>query len=137
MALRESLYVQFINHGLVPGNTGRLIRSPSESGVDHSILRHSGCVIAPVKRQILLLVPDPIAKMRVAPTDGSLDLLAIRIQQKFVVIKTMALLGSIGARYPISVQLAGTSSWQIAVPYHVCLLGKWDAKTFTCPGAIK
>jgi hypothetical protein len=69
--------------------------------------------------------------------DGSLNLLAIRIQQKFVVIKTMALLGSIGAIYPVSVQLAGTSSWQIAVPYHVCLLGKRDAKILTSPGAIK
>ena len=63
VALGESFDVEFINHGLVPGNPGRRIASPGEGGVDHSILGHSGGIVAPVKRQVLLLVPDPISEM--------------------------------------------------------------------------
>ena len=127
----ESFDVKLVDDGLVPGNSGRRIRSPGEGGVDHAILRHSGSVVAPVERQILLLVSDPVSKVRVAPADGSLNLLAVGIEQKFVVIKTMPLLGSVRAIHSISVQLAGTHFWQIAVPDHVGLLGKRNAKSFT------
>jgi hypothetical protein len=75
--------------------------------------------------------------MRVAPTDGSLNLLAIRIEQKFVVIKTMALLGSIRAVDTVSIQLAGTHFWQIPMPHHVSLLGKRDAKRLPPSGVVK
>src|SRR5579863_760895 len=103
MAHGESSDVEFIDDGFVPWNAGWPVRSPGESGIDHAILRHPGSIVAPVKRQVLLPMPHPISKMGVAPMDGPLNLLAIRIQKKFMVIETMTLLGSIRARYPVSV----------------------------------
>jgi hypothetical protein len=133
----ESLDVELINHGLMPGNTGRSIGSPCESGVNHSVLRHSGGIVAPVKRQVLLLVPDPVSKMRIAPPDGPLNLLAVGIKQKFVMIETMTLLGSIRAVDAVSIQLAGTYFRQISVPYHVSMFGQRDAKILMFPVAVK
>jgi hypothetical protein len=73
----------------------------------------------------------------VAPTDGSLNLLAIGIKKKFVVIKTMALLGGIRAIHPVCVQLTGTYFWQVTVPDHVSLLGKRGVKRLTFPRNIE
>src|ERR1700683_3094911 len=137
MAHGEPLHMQFVNYSLMPRNAGRPIGSPGKSRIDHLILRHSGGIVAPVKRQVFLLVPDLVSKMRVAPADGPVYLLAIGIQQKFVMIKTVALLGSIRAIDAVSVQLAGTYFWQIAVPYHISLLRKRDAKTLASPCAVK
>ena len=69
--------------------------------------------------------------------DGALNLLAIGIEKKFVRIKTMALLGSIRAIHPVSIQLAWAHFRQVAVPDHVRLLGKWDAKCFAPARVVK
>ena len=49
MAHGESLHVQFINQGFVPGNSWRRVRSPGECGINHAILWHAGGIVAPVK----------------------------------------------------------------------------------------
>src|ERR1700691_3404228 len=82
-------------------------------------------------------MPHAVSKMRVAPTDGPLNLFSVRIQQQFVMIKTMALLRSVRAVDAVSVQLPGTHLGQIAVPYHVSLFGKRDANTLAPPRIIK
>ncbi len=82
-------------------------------------------------------MPDPVSKMRVAPPDGALNLLAIGIEQKFVVIKTLALVGSIRTIDAVSIQLTGTNLWQISVPYHVSLFGQRHARILTSPAIIK
>src|ERR1035437_7541275 len=104
----ESLDVELIDQGIVPRNLGWCIRFPGESGVDHSVLGHSNGIIAPVKRQILLPVSDPVSEVGVAPLDGSLKLLAIGGEQELVGIKTMALLWGVWAIHPVSVQLSRT-----------------------------
>ena len=43
-------------------------------------------------------------------------------------IKSMALFRGVGAVHPISIQLAGAHLGQVAVPDHVGLLGKRNAK---------
>ena len=128
MAHGESLYVELINQGFVPRNSGWRIGSPGESGVDHPVLRHSGGIVAPVKRQVFLLVSDPVSEVGIAPADGSVNLLAIGVEQKFVVIESVALLRRIGPKHAVPVQLAGTYLRQVAVPDHVSLLGKRNAK---------
>src|ERR1700687_3576961 len=104
----ESFDVELMDQGIVPRDFGWCIRFPRESGVDHSVLGHSKGIIAPVKRQVLLLVSDPVCEVGVAPPDGSLNLLAIGVEQELVVIKTMALLRGVWAIHPVSVQLART-----------------------------
>jgi hypothetical protein len=104
----ESLDVELIDQGIVPRDLGWCIRFPGESGVDHSVLGHSNGIIAPVKRQVLLPVSDPVSEVGVAPPNGSLNLLAIGVEQELVVIKTMALLRGVWAIHPVSVQLART-----------------------------
>src|ERR1700734_2944338 len=105
MAHREPLHVEFVDHGFVPGNGRWAICAPGESGIDDLILWHSGGIVAAVERKIFLFVPDLVSKMCVAPTDCSVNLLAIGIEQKFVMIKTVALLRGIGPIDAISVQL--------------------------------
>jgi hypothetical protein len=82
-------------------------------------------------------VSDPVSKVGVAPTDSPLNLLAVGVEKKFVMIKTMALRWRIRAIDPVSVQLAWTDFWQVAVPNHVSLLRKPDAKRFTFPRDVK
>ena len=137
LAHRESLYVEFVDDGLVPRDPGWGIRSPGESGVDHAVLRHSGGIVAPVKRQVLLFVSDSVPEVRVAPTDRSLNLLAVRIEQKFVMIKSMPLLGRVWAKHSIPVQLAGTHLGQVAMPDHIRLLGKRNAEDLTFAGNVE
>src|SRR5271155_4991400 len=76
-------------------------------------------------------MPDSVSEVRVTPTDSSLNLLAVGVEQKFVVIKSVPLLRSVGAKHAVPVQLAGTHLGQVAVPDHVCLLGKRNAEDFT------
>ena len=92
MTLGEPFYMHFINQGFVPGDIRGRVGTPGKSGVDDAIFRHSRGVVAPIKRQVFLLVPDPISKVCVVPLNSSLDLLAVGIEKKFVGIKTMALL---------------------------------------------
>src|ERR1700686_1590281 len=104
----ESLDVELIDQGIVPRDLGWCIRFPGESGVDHSVLGHFHGIIAPIKRQVLLPVSDPVSEVGVAPPKASLNLLAIGVEQELVVIKTMALLRGVWAIHPVSVQLART-----------------------------
>src|ERR1700733_6333281 len=137
MRFGESLYVELINQRLVPGNTRWRVSPPSKGGVDDSVLRHPGGVVTPIKGQVFIFVSDPVSKVGVAPTDSPLNLLAVGVKKKFVVIKTMALRRRIWAIDPVSVQLSRTDLWQIAVPDHISLLGKPDAKRFTFPRNVK
>jgi hypothetical protein len=93
----ESLDMELTDQGIVPRNLEWCVRFPGESGVDHSVLGHSKGIIAPVKRQVLLPVSDPVSEVGVAPPDGSLNLLAIGVEQELVVIETMALLRGVWA----------------------------------------
>src|ERR1019366_9796425 len=137
MAHGESFDVELIDQGIVPRDLGWCIRLPGESGVDHSVLGHSHGIVAPVKRQVLLLVSDPVSEVGVAPPDGSLNLLAIGVEQELVMIKTMALLRGVGAIHPVSVQLARTYFRQIAVPDHVSLFADLDTKSLTFPRTVE
>src|SRR6201997_860872 len=106
----ESLDVEVIDQSIVPRDLGWCIRFPGESGVDHSVLGHSNGIIAPVKRKVLLPVSDPVSEVGVAPPDGSLNLLAIGVEQELVVIKTMTLLRGVWAIHTVSYNWPGRSS---------------------------
>jgi hypothetical protein len=73
----------------------------------------------------------------VAPTDASLNLFAIGIEKKFVVIEPMPFFRCIRPKHSISVQLAGAHLGQITVPNHVGLLGQRDAEGLTFTGDVK
>src|SRR5712664_806952 len=104
----ESLDMELIDQGIVPTDLRWCVRFPGESGVDHSVLGHSNGIIAPVKSQVLLPVSDTVSERGVAPPEGSLNLLAIGVEQELVVIKPMALLRGVWTIHPVSVQLART-----------------------------
>jgi len=55
-------------------------------------------------------------------------LLAVRIKQKFMVIETMALLGSVWTVNSVSVQLAWARLREVTMPDHVGLLEEWNAR---------
>src|SRR5579863_2135229 len=52
-------------------------------------------------------------------------------------IETMALLRRIRTIHPVSVQLTRTNFWQVAMPDHVSLFRKRNAKSLTLAGDIK
>ena len=129
--------MELTNHSLVPWNPWRRIRSPGKGGVDDAVLGHAGGIVTPIKRQVLLLVADPVSKVRVGPSQWSLDLFAVGIEQKLVGIETMALLGSIRAIHTVAVHLAGPHFGQVTVPDHIRLLGKGNANRLTFPGSVE
>jgi hypothetical protein len=133
----KSFYVELVDQGFVPGDFGRRVGSPSECGIDYPVFWHACGIVTPVKRQILLFVSDSVSKVGVAPTNGSVNLLAIRVEQKFVVIKTMASFRRIGTKHPISIQLARAYFRQVTVPDHIGLLGKRDAKGLAFSGDVE
>src|SRR5580698_8435339 len=78
-----------------------------------------------------MLVSKPISEVSIAPADGSLNLFSVRVEQKLVMIKAVTLRRSIRAEHPITIKLTRTHFRQVAVPDHIGLLRKWNAKQFT------
>src|SRR5579864_7520566 len=106
----------------MPGNSRWRIAAPSECRVDHPVFWHTDRVIAAVEGEILLLLAHLVTKMCVAPTNVTVNLLAIRVEQKLVVVEPLASFRSIRAVDDIAIQLPGTHFGQIAVPDHVRLI---------------
>jgi hypothetical protein len=75
--------------------------------------------------------------MGIGPVQCSLNLLAIRIEKKFMGVEAMTVFGGVWTVDSVSVELAGTTFWQIAVPDHISLLGERDAESFTSSGIIE
>src|SRR5579863_9722597 len=137
MANRESPNMHFIDHTLVPGSARRFIDSPSERGIDHHGFEHAGCAVAPVEREVAILVSDAIAEVGVAPLEISDDLFGVGIEQKLVRIKPMTFGGIIWTKDAISVNESRPGLRQIAVPDLVGLLFYADAVQFSSSGLIE
>src|SRR2546423_6488019 len=90
MQLGETPDVHLINHTLVPGNTRRLICSPTEGGINHYTFEHAGSAVPAIERQIFFGVTNPVAEVRIAPLQIILDLLGVGIQQELMVVKTLS-----------------------------------------------
>src|SRR5258706_11981257 len=104
MQHREPFDVQFVDNRLVPWRSWRAIVAPSERGVYDPTFEHADSVVTSIKRKVAVATSYPVTKVRIAPAQGSRDILCIRIQQEFIVIEAMALVWSIGAMHAISVE---------------------------------
>src|ERR1700752_164929 len=106
MALGETLYVQLVDQSFVPRDAGRRIRSPGKGRIDYAILRHTGGIVAPIERQVFLLVPNSVSELRVAPANEAVNLFAVGIEKKLMVVKSMALFWGIRTVDSVTIQLA-------------------------------
>ena len=82
-------------------------------------------------------MPNPVAEMRVMPLQSILNLLRIRVEQKFVVIKTHSLCSFVGPPHPKTIKRSGSSFGKITVPDQVRLLAHGDAVDFPAATLVK
>jgi len=69
MQLGETLDMQFINHGLVPGDVGALVAFPVKIRIDDLAPEHSGRTVATAEAQIFLWTADAVSELGIAPLD--------------------------------------------------------------------
>ena len=137
MAHRHAAHVAFVDDGVVPGDTRRAVIAPGEGGIDHATLRGAWCAVAPVERQVRFRVPGAVAEVRVAPHQGTLQVLGVRLDQQLVGIEAMAALRIVGSVHAITVQQAGTRLGQIRVPVGVGALANVNALSLVPAAGIE
>jgi hypothetical protein len=105
--LGESLDMEFVDNGLVPGYAWRAVISPGKSRInDHSqggIRR----IITLVTGQISLVVAYAVTKELVSPAHVTTNRPGIRVEYDLVWIEAVSLLGGVRAIDAIAVELAG------------------------------
>ncbi len=111
-----------IDDRMAPRNARRLIVLPGEARVDGNALRHVGGAVPLVKRQIFTGIIVAVAIYRVVPHKGAAESLGIWIYQQLVGIESVPFFRRIGSVNPIAVELSGTQTRQVSVPYLVRLL---------------
>src|SRR3954452_15015225 len=95
--LCEPFDVSFVDDRVFPGDPWPVVIDPGESVVHHHCLRHSTCIIAPIKRKITSGTAGPIPKMRIDPDESTGKSLGVRIDQQLVRIEAQAALGLVCA----------------------------------------
>ena len=90
----KSLDVQFVDDGIVPGGAQGRVIAPGEGGVDHPALGTPWALLRGSANRSSGLVADGVTEQGVVPAHATGDILGIRIQQQFVGIEAMAVVGS-------------------------------------------
>ncbi len=137
MTHRQPAHVPFVDHGVVPRDPGRPVIAPGEGGVDDAAFRGAGRAVAPVEGQIRSRASGPITEVRIAPDQGTVQGLGIRLDQELVGIEAMSAPRIIRAVDPVTVQKAGTCFRQIGVPVSIGALANLDALDFMSAGRIE
>jgi hypothetical protein len=75
--------------------------------------------------------------MGLRPLHLAHERLSVGIEQQFIGIEAMAILGIVGAIDPMAIECAGADLRQIAVPDLVCVLGQHDALDLAMFGRVE
>src|SRR6185437_12722971 len=129
--------VRFVNHRVVPRNARRPVVAPGEGGIYHPALRCAGGAVAPVEGEIGLRLAQAIAEMRIAPDEGALQPLGVRLDQQFVGVESPPLLRAVGAVDPIAVEESRPGFGKIAVPDLIRAFAQPDALRLMMARLIK
>src|SRR5690606_31982153 len=127
MLYGETLHVQLVNDGVVPGRPWRPVVSPGKCGVDDKTFWHMGRAVALVDGEVGALVSYAVAEMGVRPPGPLFDTFRVRVQQQLRRVEPVALARFPGPVHPVTVALPGTRIRQVAMPYLVCLLRQHHA----------
>ncbi len=95
---------------------GRGSRRPDEGFIDDDCLGHAARVVAPVEREVLAGAAGAIAEMRIAPDQPAGQPLGVRVEQQFVGVEPVTLLGIIRPVHAIAVELARRHVGEVSVP---------------------
>jgi len=94
-------------------------------------------VVAPIERQVLALVADPIGQMRLSPGEMAAEPLAVGVDQQLVMVEAEAALGIVRTIDAVAIELAGLGVGQITVPDVVGALGQRDAVELVAASAVE
>jgi hypothetical protein len=134
---RIAVHVHLVDHAVVGHEVRVAVLAPVERGVDHLRARHAGGVVALVERQVVLLVADGVAEVRVAPLHAPDDAARIGVDQQLVRIEAVPLLRLVGPVHAIAVELAGAQLRQVAVPDEIGALAQRDALHLALAGLLE
>ena len=127
MQPRIAAHVHLIDDGPRGRHSRRRLPVPIETGIDDDGLRHEGCAVALVEREIFVGVADRVAEAGGVPNHAADQLARVRIEQQLVRVEAMPLLGLVGAVHAIPVDEARHSAFEIAVPGLVRVFRQHDA----------
>jgi hypothetical protein len=123
----EALDMQFIQHGLGWRTLRRRIVDPVRVVIDHPGFQRSRRVVARVGPRRVARIG---AQVFVAPLEAADDFARPRVEQQFVRIEAMAMIGPPGTMRPQSVDQPRRGTGQIAVPDVAGVAGQWDPLQF-------
>src|SRR5262249_55921168 len=95
--LGEAADMELVDDGLFPSGLRLAVVTPGEGGVDDPAFRHDPSSVAAVEREIAPRAADAIAEMRIAPAQGSVEGLGVRIEQQLVGVEAVAAMRVVGA----------------------------------------
>ena len=119
--------VHLVDHALVAAAIRVEVAFPVEFVIDYLGAGHAARAVAPVARQVLLLVADGVAELGVGPVDRADDRLRVRVEQQLVGIEAVSLVGRVGPVRAIGVELPGAKPRNIPVPHEVGALAQHEA----------
>ena len=135
--LRQPFDVRLVDDGVFPRRLRPRLVAPGMRHVDHHGLVHRAGIVAPVERQVLLLVAGAVAEMRIGPGEMAAELLAVGIDQQLVRIEAVARFRRVGPVHAIAVELARRDVGEIDVPDVLGALRQRDALDFASAVAVE
>src|SRR5262249_36826545 len=124
--LGETLDVQFVDEGLVPGDSRRTVIAPGEGRIHYYSQRGVGCTVAIVERQVELRILKLVGKQLIVPPNVTTDQLGIRVEHELVGVEPVPLDGLERPVDPVAIELARQYIGEVSVPDFVCVLLQRD-----------
>ena len=116
MSVSKALDVRFVDQRLVPGGAQQFVAFPVEARVDDHRLGHQRRAVAFREPQILIRLLPGVAENFLAEAHVAVDGLGVGVDEQFVRIEAVTLLGCEGTVDPKAVTLAGSELRDIAMP---------------------
>ena len=103
------------------------VPAPGEGGIDDAAFGHQSRAVPLVEGQIVGLVPQRVTEHLRSPPELTDMRLRVRVEQQLVMVEAVAVLGIVRAVHAVSVDSAGASVGQVAVPDLIRVFGQFDA----------
>ena len=107
MQLREPTHVSFIDDRFVPRSPQRFVVAPAERRINNHTQRRAVGVVSIVERQVTCGIANVVAEHCVRPGQLPSDRSRVRVQQDFVSVEAMTVVGIVRTVNTIAVQLTG------------------------------
>ncbi len=126
--LGEPLDVQLIDDRVCPGDAQQLITLPIEMGVDHHRLGHRVGIVGGIDLEVVVgcAVGDIGQDVAGLPLQVAVDRLGVRVDEQLVGVEAMPLVRDVGPAHPVSVELAGSDTRDVAMPLERGLMTQLD-----------